>query len=489
IIPAHNISKYGSMGSKVDNPTNKNMLTQTAANLTQIKVGADWKTIGAGITTWNDNWQYRKPDGSIEPAATGTQKIWRKHKTYTWKGDIDADGAYVGYTGDLDGFVWGSTQSNPKWINTSTVNLYDHYSMPLESQDINGNKVATKMGDKDTKVFSVSNAGYDQMFYSGAEDLNTSTKYFSGGVYTDNSALLSDKYHTGKYSVEVGINKKAFAVKPNAGKYKVSVWVNREYKDSPWDYTVLKIEDGAGSVRSIPFNSGEKVLAGNWVQLNFYAEVQAGEEVSVSYTSGRAASYFDDFRMHPVESSMTSYVYNEWDELSDILGANNMATHYEYDQAGRLIKTYTEVQNASGIQGGFKLAKQIKYNYKEIARYDTNGDGILDISEDPEYKLEFYLHIDNLENPTTTVTARVQRGTGDYEYRWSSGLNNSSDPPPFIGTGGFGNSNQITISTGCGGDKGTSYRCQVRDKNTGQIVERLGSHVRYCSTDPTDPQE
>ena len=33
---------------------------------------------------------------------------------------------------------------------------------------------------------------------------------------------------------------------------------------------------------------------------------------------------------------MTSYVYNEWGELSDILDANNFFTHYEYDDMGRL---------------------------------------------------------------------------------------------------------------------------------------------------------
>ncbi|EZH71782.1 hypothetical protein ATO12_05240 [Aquimarina atlantica] len=356
IIPAY--IEYESMGSKVDNPTHKNMLTQTAANLTQIKVGSTWKTIGADITTWNDNWTYRKHDGTIEPLATGAQKIWRKHKTYTWKGDVDADGAYVGYTGDFDGFVWGSTQTNPKWINTATVTMYDHYSMPLESEDINGNKVATKMGDNNTKIMAVANAGYNEMFYSGAEYKNGS--YIGKEIEAGNTSIQWAGAHTGSRSLGIKSGDQVFktVMKSNehrAGDYKISVWVYNKHRitttsngipratSEVYDPTQTKININGVSK---PFN-GEIITAGNWILLNHYEYLSTNAQTIFIETSSAGEINADDFRIHPVESSMTSYVYNQWDELTHIIGANNLATRYEYDEAGRLKKTYVEVVDSS----------------------------------------------------------------------------------------------------------------------------------------------
>jgi hypothetical protein len=42
-----------------------------------------------------------------------------------------------------------------------------------------------------------------------------------------------------------------------------------------------------------------------------------------------------------------------------------MATRYEYDQAGRLISTYSEVVDFSGAgSGGFKKVSENRYTYK-----------------------------------------------------------------------------------------------------------------------------
>jgi YD repeat-containing protein len=71
--------------------------------------------------------------------------------------------------------------------------------------------------------------------------------------------------------------------------------------------------------------------------------------------------------IRPVASSITGYVYNEWDELTAIIGNNGLATKFEYDAAGRLIKTYSEVidDSANGVTGGFKLVKTNGYHYKD----------------------------------------------------------------------------------------------------------------------------
>jgi len=59
-------------------------------------------------------------------------------------------------------------------------------------------------------------------------------------------------------------------------------------------------------------------------------------------------------------------VYNEWGELSHIIGANNLAMHYLYDAMGRLKSTETEIVDFVGDSGsgGFKKSSEINYTYK-----------------------------------------------------------------------------------------------------------------------------
>ncbi|WP_442845082.1 hypothetical protein [Leeuwenhoekiella sp. H156] len=468
-VPAY--TKYPEMGSKVDNPSNRNMLVQNAGNLTQIKIGNEWKTIGADITTWNNNWEYYDYKGGKEPSVSNNDKVWRKHQTYVWKGPTDPlDGSYLGYSGDFDGFKWGlgDTQTNPDWFRVSTTKTYDHYSMPLEVFDANDNYVSTKMGDKETKVFSVSNAPYMAHFYSGAEDLDTTTRYFGGQVSTGTgTSINTSNTHSGSSAVQANANAKAFIVKPISGEYRASVWVK---KNSGYANTRLKV----GSEAEIAPIAQETVFAGQWVQYNFkFTQNSSSSEVYVYNKS--ATGIFDDFRVYPVESSLTSYVYNEWDELTHILGANNMGTRYEYDEAGRLKRVFAEVQDEGGKSGGFKLAKEINYNYKRVAELDTNGNGILEPAEtyDP---LSLYLRMDYPEDYySSEVKATASGGSGNYQYRWAQSTDQNNL------TYGKWTNQSVNFSTVNCPNNVNYIKCQVKDMETGKTYETTIIHFRACS--------
>jgi hypothetical protein len=64
---------------------------------------------------------------------------------------------------------------------------------------------------------------------------------------------------------------------------------------------------------------------------------------------------------------MTSYVYNEYDEVTFIIGANGLSTCYLYDEAGRLKETWVEVETntAASISGGFERISENRYNYRK----------------------------------------------------------------------------------------------------------------------------
>ncbi|MFY0482514.1 hypothetical protein ACI6PS_07895 [Flavobacterium sp. PLA-1-15] len=368
-VPAY--TKYPQMGSKVDNINNRNMLSQTATTYSYIQDAGSWKVTGVGITTWSNIWSYQNIVGDVSSPTADKEKIWRQHKSYVWNGVKDANGIFSGYNDtNEDGFVWGvgQPQTNSKWKQTSEITLYDHYSMPLEVKDINNNKSATKMDALNEKVEASGNAAYNEMYYSGAE-IFTDWGYWVGQEVRNSSGTRTTaKVHTGKYSIATTSASQFGVLMRNGhrkGKYKISVWV---HKDNHLKARLRWFNNDAGN--TFPFN-GEKVFAGDWVLLNHYTDLSFMDNaVAFWYVNSvdTTTVYFDDLMIRPIASSINGYVYNEYDELTHIIGNNGLATRFEYDAAGRLVKTYVEVADdpANGVIGGFKLAKENKINYKNL---------------------------------------------------------------------------------------------------------------------------
>lgn len=407
-VPAYTIPVYSSssgfgMGSKVDDYRNKNMLSQKAMTKTYLKQGGIWKETGVGITTWNNHWNYFDASGAISPETLPERKIWRKHKNFIWDGALNLDGTYSGFTGADDSFNWAvqtssteTAQPNPKWKNVSTTTQYDHYSMPLEARDINGNYASTKMGDGNSKVLAVGNAKYTEMFYTGAEYLSSNTAYFDGHIKSYGRNTVNA--HTGKYSISVAAGGKGFEVnmlagQHRAGKYKVSVWVLKANHSS----ARINIK---GALKA--FN-GEEVFAGNWVLKTHYEDLSSGAE-TIFVTSSGSPVYFDDFRLRPVSSSMASYVYNEWDELWYVIGNNDLSSKFEYDNGGRLVRTYSEVEDYNGSgTGGFKKIGETGYTYKGT----TEGGFIGPPPTEEVYISSGSFVSNNFSNPTQVLNTSI----------------------------------------------------------------------------------
>ncbi len=356
IIPAFN--KYSVMGSKVDDIDNKNMLLQSAGEISYLLKNGVWKEIGASVTTWRNNWVYLFDNNNSETS----NDVWRKHKTYTWNGDLASDNTYANFVE----FDYNTTATNLNWRKISETTKYNQFSQPLEVKDINNNYASTKMGDNYTKVMATSNAAYEDMYYNGAEYTEEgSHQYLGGNVLTATATARVLKAHTGRYSMQIDAGKKSFQVnvprreERNTDlrkRFKVSVWVRKGGENN----TKILLDTSQK-----PFNISEKIYAGDWVQLNGYIDIPiSGASVAITCTSGTI--YADDFRLHPISSSMMSYVYNEWDEVSYIMGANGLSTHYIYDAAGRLIETQAEVIDKvpEDGTGGFKKVSKNSYNYK-----------------------------------------------------------------------------------------------------------------------------
>ncbi len=373
-IPAYDV--YAEMGSKRLNHSNKNMLIQEAMNVSSVKTGKgafDWKTINATITTWDNNhWKYRDEDGK-EPLVNAEYPVWRKHKSFVWKGNLDENGTYGREITSRD-FNWGygATQTNTQWQEVSEVTRYNHFSLPLETKDINGNYIASKMRDGWSKTIAAGNARYTEMYYSGLEYTNSGNSINKEGELTFESCKPSNIAHTGEKSVALNSTaSKAFIINATvgnkstdefrSGKYKMSVWVNKHVE---LGFNPVKL-----NVNGTEYEPKEIVSAGNWVLLNFYVDFKDGNITSyLKNTNGSVT--LDDFRIHPVASSMNSYVYDkDTDELRYILDGNNLAAEFKYDKAGRLCRTYKEVVDQGTNLGGFKKVNEYRYRYKNAPTY------------------------------------------------------------------------------------------------------------------------
>lgn len=420
-IPAY--EKYTEMQSKVLNNNNKNMLTQEAMNISswsQYGNTYGWQTLNASITTWEDSWKYRNIQGN-EVTENG---VWRKHKSFVWKDDIidQERGTYATVVDSAnDYFDWGlGSPTNDKWQKASEVTRYTHWSSPIESKDINGNFASSKMADNDTKVVAGGNASFTEMFASGAE-------YNVDGTYLDQEIKgaqfrSSDLSHTGKFALKIKAGDKAFETSLKANEhskdnYKISVWVNTSRAA-----TLMNININGNPK---PFN-GEVVQAGEWTQLNHYTYLEDGNQnifVTIDNQFQGVDLYIDDFRIHPVYATMNTYVYDsDTDELTYMLNANNMATKYVYDKAGRLCKLYSEVEtNAPQTNGGFKLINEYKYNYKDGP--NSNGcDCCEEATSQATYSTSKITSkgISEVDKGTYKRVFNVDAagGSGNYSYEW-----------------------------------------------------------------------
>ena len=472
LVPAY--EKYGEMGSKIDSPDNKNMLTQETASYSYIYKNNNWEPIGAGVTTWKNNWTYQFNNTETEVS----NDVWRKYKTYGWKGARNDDGTYTDFS--ENDFNWTANgEQSDNWQKISETTRYNQFSQPLEVIDVNKNFAASKFGDNYSKVIAVANANYDEMYYSGAEYVDGT--YFDGGVKSEGyEEVGEEEAHTGRAIVKTGSRAFEVTIPAREGRtdekqfFKISVWCKKGEEDN------LKINVSSEN-NAIAFNDAEDVPAGNWIKKQ--GEIMITDvETTVSIQSKNGAIvHLDDFRLHPSTSAMTSYVYNKWDEVSHIIGANGLYTKYEYDEAGRLERVWSEVVNgpiASGI-GGKELAKEYKYSYKRFVEMDTNGNGVLDIEE--LYATPYLnLGLQSGGNGSYTIEAYTSGGSGEFEYQWAL----PSSEQSLLQYGGWTSNNKMSMYLNCNQRK--YYKCRIKDKVTGVIVEQHGSHQRNCNGDGGD---
>ena len=354
-VPAYKI--YPEMGPKCERSQSfipKNMLSQVAVSYKFIDNGSSWAVSDANVQTWHDTWS------AVNGNTTENQTdIWRKHKTFIWKGDINDDGTYnspyFSSTGiyspeniilpanwdDFDG------EGMNGWQKIGELTKYNVYSLPLEAMDINGNYTASKTNyDMSFTNASVSNANYNEFAYAGAEE-DAVSGFVGGNVKMETGTMSTAYNHTGNRSLLVSSGNKGFSFLADVSRprtYKVSVWV----KGTSADYANAQI--GYGTSTAI---TSEQFQAGNWFLVSGTADIASSGTVSFYCKASGKNLYFDDFRVQPVDAPMSATVYDNRGNVSAVLDNDNFAVKYVYDDADKLKEVWKETP-----QGFEKVSSQ-----------------------------------------------------------------------------------------------------------------------------------
>jgi hypothetical protein len=372
-VPAYHF--YSGMGLKTvypyntSNVSNKHMIDQVAYTKVEKVSGDATQSLGlvsASAQTWSNQ------IGILNQSPqTG---IWRMKSSYSFIGDdalaLRDDGLYPA-SSFTEFNNWTDETTVPSvWQKNAEITLYDTYSHALEASDVNGNFAATIMSADQTRVVATgSNTSYKELAYLNAEDSPIGTYYGGGVTISANGARVNTTAHSGAYSIQLNAGDacnvySAGSTAVTPGKmYHASAWVKSSNNQLPSGMKLGVSFDGAISDASAIATK----KAGEWylIDLDFTAPATFSNMTAYLQNNGLSVCYFDDFRVHPLNASMTAYVYNSWGELSHILNANNLYTQYEYDGMGRLVRTYQETfQNQYGNNGVAKIS-ETSYNYSK----------------------------------------------------------------------------------------------------------------------------
>jgi hypothetical protein len=371
VEPAYK-SAYPEMGSKAVNPAYKNMLSQTSATYSYKldHLGNEVGLVSATANVWKKGWQYRKLNTSTnEYEVENLSDVYRKTATYVYKGDytsLNNDGTQR--FAQSNKFNFTTLSANTKWQSTGSTEKYTHGSATLETKDMNGIYSAKKVGYNDLyTIATASNARFDEIAFCSAEDRLTPTSAFFGGevkVGTGATTIVATPVHTGKQALQVPAGATGFIFKrpsisePQAKSYRASVWANSNqgrifYKINGAETTLL------------PTFSQPVILANGttWYRLEItIPNVPASAVLEAGVKTASGSVVFDDFRLHPIQSTLTGYVYYpDTKQLMATLDNDNLSTRYEYNDRGLLTKTYRE-----SLTYGEKLVSESADNYRRF---------------------------------------------------------------------------------------------------------------------------
>jgi YD repeat-containing protein len=368
--------KYEPMGLKVHDSGNKHMLSQIAgAYVYQVQPNDFEKRVGllsASVQTWSNQ---------VAVTNVGLQEgIWRKQASYNWngQGELNGNGTHSYEEFENHQFKYEGVSQVEQWQKTGETTLYSGNSHTLEVKDINGNSATAHTDPLQAQILaSATNAAFHEVGFSGAEYPLADPQ--DGEVSLGEGTPSISRGHTGQFSLQVAFNSEGF----NKTLHSDQAQLNKKYKASVWVY-LPGASETADEIKKAQLYyrvNGEEYVAHpvlqknkskSWYLIELDIDSRGAEEVYIGCRNRSSrAVYFDDFRIHPIDAAMTSYVYDPASgELTHILDENNIYTRFEYNAMGRLVRTSREMMNFDYGEGeesyrADRILQEVIYNYGE----------------------------------------------------------------------------------------------------------------------------
>ena len=112
-------------------------------------------------------------------------------------------------------------------------------------------------------------------------------------------------------------------------------------------YTSARLKIEIDNQQALIFNSKGPMVEG-WQKIEGEFTIDPScQNIKITFDKNLFQNkvFFDDFRIHPIDASMVSHVYDKKNHfLMADLDENNYAVFYEYDDEGQLIRTKRETE-------------------------------------------------------------------------------------------------------------------------------------------------
>jgi hypothetical protein len=301
------------------------------------------------------------------------------------------------------GWVTDSTGNRNRWVTANTVTGYDEFGQQLENKDALGRFSAAKFDFNGELPSAVASNAMNREIYAGSfEDYFFAPGTVTGALGDVNFAetgsgtplknfVTNSLSHSGNYCVSLPIDgltlvtninnkvlrtdsllsintKGEYNLKPDTGLYPVGfqpvkgkkyifdVWV-KDGHDTDKTVNVLL------SMNSTPVTLTCKALVEGWKLIEGTLDLSSlgsAKTLTLRFTPGTTGMFMDDLRIHPFNSQMKTYVYDDKTmRLMAEIDENGFATFYEYDDEGLLIRVKKETER------GIMTIKESRSSYKK----------------------------------------------------------------------------------------------------------------------------
>lgn len=275
--------------------------------------------------------------------------------------DNSADKPHLYVLGIENGFyVDGGITNNvlaksedPNYVQALTASASESRSVPLLRTSL---KYLLSLPETEYPQAKIDDFSYD---YYGFENFDSLGK-------SENEAYLSDNLKLSKFTCGDPTDKNycsdCLTFQPSPEKeYMLSAWVKEEsaiqvktYENAAINliyYNNVNTTDDRYIMKVDTLFAKGDIIDG-WQRITYKFLIPKGTRtigIELENKSGGVPVYFDDLRIHPVDGSVKTFVYDsETFKLMSELDENNYSTFYEYDNEGGLVRVKKET--AKGIK-------------------------------------------------------------------------------------------------------------------------------------------